>query len=78
MSFIFLVVACGFFEWKQICAGFFIVCLYLYCRWGPIIRGGDPINRFNHDPFLCLFQAGTGILLMEDHNMLTEKLQQEN
>ena len=58
---------------------FLLLFVYICVAVGyPIIIGGDPINRFNHDPFLCLFQARTGILLMQDHNMLTEKLQQEN
>ena len=32
LSFIFVIVS-GLFEWKRIRAGFFIVCLYLCCRW---------------------------------------------
>jgi hypothetical protein len=29
----FFVIVCGIFEWNRIFAGFFIVCLYMYCRW---------------------------------------------
>jgi hypothetical protein len=32
LSFI-IVMLCSLLEWKRICAGFVIVCLYLYCRW---------------------------------------------
>jgi hypothetical protein len=53
LSFIFVVV-CGLFEWKQICAGFQIVCLYLYYCWRSNYQGevvyiciavGDPIIK---------------------------------
>ena len=51
-----------FFEWKQICACFFIVCLYMYCHWRSIKKGGlgshQPVNPAT---FLCLSQAKTRI-----------------
>ena len=33
------VIVCDLFEWKCICAGFFIACLYMYCRWSKIFEG---------------------------------------
>ena len=30
---IMFVIVCGLFEWKRICAGLFIVLLYIYSRW---------------------------------------------
>ena len=48
LSFMFVIV-CGLFEWKQICAGFFfIVCVYMYCRWRSSYqerRVGDPVIK---------------------------------
>jgi hypothetical protein len=32
LPFIFVIV-CGLFEWKWLCAVFFIFCLYIYCLW---------------------------------------------
>jgi hypothetical protein len=34
------VMVCGLFKWKRICKGFFIVCLYVYCRWGYSYKEG--------------------------------------
>jgi hypothetical protein len=48
------------FEWKRICAGFFLfVCIVV---GDPIIRGGgwDLLNWFNPTFFVCLF-----VLLLE-------------
>ena len=48
LSFMFVIV-CGLFEWKRICAGFFfIVCVYMCCRWRSSYqerRVGDPVIK---------------------------------
>ena len=36
------------FAWKKICAGFLIVCWYLYCRWKPNYQ-----ERRVAIPFIC-------------------------
>jgi len=48
------------FEWKRICAGFFIVCLYPYCHWRLNYQereGWNPINWFNPATFSCLSKS---------------------
>ena len=39
----------------------FIICLYMYCRWGSTyhVKGGGLINQFNPATFLCLWQTRT-------------------
>jgi len=42
---------------------FFIVSVYLYCRWRSNYQEGDEldqINRFNPATILCLFKPGPG------------------
>ena len=36
----FFMIVCGLFEWKRICVGCFIVCLYMYCRWRSSYQEG--------------------------------------
>ena len=50
--FFFVIVVCGLFEWKRICADFLsfaYICIAVGEGWDP-----DPINRFNHATLLCL------------------------
>jgi len=56
LTFIFAIV-CGLFEWKRICADFFIVCFYLFWRWRPNYQEGDSwdsIIWFNPITIVCL------------------------
>ena len=50
LSFMFRMV-CGLFGWKRICACFFIVCLYMYCRWRSQEKVGKPLNGLTHHIF---------------------------
>jgi hypothetical protein len=51
LSYIFVIVL------KESVQVFFIICLYMYCRWRSSYQRGDPINRCNPATFLCLSQA---------------------
>jgi hypothetical protein len=56
LSFIFVIV-CGLFKWKQICAGYFIILLYLSCCSRTNYQEGegwDPTNGFKTATGLCL------------------------
>jgi len=45
LSFIFVIICCRF-EWKPICAVFFIICLYVFLLEIQLSRGEgwDPVN----------------------------------
>jgi hypothetical protein len=48
------VIKCGLFERKQICACFFIVCLYMYCHWRSSYqegRDGMPLTSLTPSHF---------------------------
>jgi hypothetical protein len=59
-----ILIVCDLFEWIRICAGFFIVCYYMHCRWrsrSSYQEGSvwGPFNRSNLAHFVHVpgFQA---------------------
>jgi hypothetical protein len=61
LSFIIVIICCRF-EWKQICAVFFIICLYVFLLEIQLSRGEgwDPINWFNSTIFCACPNPGLG------------------
>ena len=60
MLLLIFVIACGLFEWKGICPGFYGLFIYgLPLEEVQPLReeGRNPINRFNTATCLCLSQA---------------------
>jgi hypothetical protein len=55
-SFVFVIADC-LFDWMAVSSFFFIINLYLYCRWRTNYQeeqGWDPMNQFKTVTFVCL------------------------
>ena len=62
LSFIFVMVHCGLFEWKRIFAVVVVICCYLYCRWRSNYQTSDMIQLTGlTPPFFVPFVAKTCI-----------------
>jgi hypothetical protein len=62
-SFVFVIADC-LFDWMAVSSVFFIINLYLYCRWRTNYQeeqGWDPMNQFKTVTFLCLSRTRTWI-----------------